>query len=213
MEVDPSFAEKLMSTFYMGGGMSEEDEKRCEKIWSNHNNNRSEVLNVVVELCGDVDTPQARYIRALAYSFNSVSYSEQRIDAINNYLNNKLYKKAYENYGVAIEKGVKYGEKLHITVMLQYMADAYCHLKMYDKEEETYLKIYDYKIISPNGCVKLAKFYSKRGQIEKAIDLLKKGKKTLTYILHKEYREPINKYLEELEKKTSWNKKTRIYGI
>lgn len=201
MNVDPNFAEKLMSTFYAGGGMSEFDYNRCQNVWEECNNDRSKVLKEVVKLCGDIDTPQTRYLRALAWSFNRVEFSKQRIDAIKRYLNNKLYKSAYENLVLSIEKGIKYCEKVHIMTMLQYMAQAYCHLKMYDKEEETYLKIYDLGIIIPNGCVSLAKFYSKRDQMEKAIELLKKEKKTLKYITNNKYREPIDKYLDELEKK------------
>lgn len=199
---NPDFAEKLMSTFYCGSIMSSEEEIECQKIWNENNNVRFEVLKRVVEICGDIDTPQARYIKAIAWSFNSVIYSNERIKAINHYLNNKLYKQAYINMVCTIDKGLKYGEKVHIMTMLQYMADAYCHLKMYDKEEETYKKIYDLKVIIPNSCIGLAKFYSKRGQRDKAIELLRKEKKTLTYFLNKEYRQPIDQYLKELEKKS-----------
>ena len=199
-EIDPNFAEKLMSTFYAGGDMSETDYKKCQKIWAEHNNNRSEVLKIVVELCGNVDTPQARYIRAIAWSFNSVMYSSERINAINDYLGKELYFKAYKNNSQTIDKGLKYGTKVHIARMLRYMADAYSHLKMYEKEEEIYLKIYDLGIIIPNGCVSLAKYYSKRGQKEKAILILEKEKRTLKFIMNKEYREPILRYLDELKK-------------
>lgn len=72
MNVDPNFAETLMSTFYAGGEMSPDDYKRCQEIWNVHNNNRSEVLKNVIELCGNINTPQTRYIRALAWSFNRV---------------------------------------------------------------------------------------------------------------------------------------------
>lgn len=201
MEIDPSFAEVLMSTFYAGGNMSEEDYKKCKRIWEENNNDRSKVLQIVASLCGNVNTPQARYIRALAWSFNRVEFSEQRIKSINEYLSHELYKKAYQNLAVSSEKGIKYAEKLHRMIMLQYLAEAYCHLKMYDKEEEVYLKMYNLKTLKPNACVKLAKYYSKRGQKERAIELLRKEKKTIIYLLNNEYREAINKYLNELEKK------------
>lgn len=201
MNIDPDFAEKLMSTFYAGGGMSELDYERCQKIWKDCNNDRSAVLKEVVKLCGEVDTPQARYLRAIAWSFNRVEYSNQRIKSIEKYLNNSLYDKAYMNYGVSIDYGVGYGKRLHIMTMLQYMADAYCHLKDYKNEEKIYLKMYDLRIIIPNVCVKLARYYAKRDQREKAIEILKKEKKKFLYLFNKEYREPIDKYLEELEKK------------
>lgn len=198
---NPDFAEVLMSTFYAGGDMTESEYEQCKQIWIDHNNDRSEVLKIVVELCGDINTSQTRYLKAISWSFNKVEYAEQRIQSITNYLDNKLYKKAYENSASSINKGINYGKKVHIMTMLQYLADAYCHLKDYEKEEDTYLQMYDLNIITPNCCVKLAKYYAKRGQKEKAIDILKKEKKKLLYIFKKEYREPIDKYLKELEKK------------
>ncbi len=200
-EANPHLAEVLMFDYGPGGELSENDYDMCQKISNECNNDRSEILKVIVKLCGDIDTPKMRYIRALAWSYNRVEYSEQRIAAITNYLNHTLYTPAYSNYGVSIDKGLNYGKKLHIETMLQYMADAYRHLKDYENEEKTYLKIYNLKLVIPNGCVKLARYYAKRGQKEKAIDLLKKEKRKLIYILHKEYRRPIDEYLKELEKK------------
>lgn len=190
-EPNTHLAEVLMFDYGPGGELSEADYEMCKKISSECNNDRSEILKVIVELCGNVDTPKMRYIRALAWSYNRVEYSEQRIAAINDYLSKSLYTPAYSNYG----------KKTHIATMLQYLADAYCHLKNYEKEEETYLKMYKLRIITPNVCVKLAKYYSKRGQKGKTIDILKKEKKTLLYLFNSEYRKPIDRYLKELEKK------------
>ena len=83
---NPDFAEKLLSTFYCGSSMSHEEEMECQKIWKECNNVRFDVLKKVVDICGDIDTPQSRYVKAMAWSFNSIIYSEQRIIAINDYL-------------------------------------------------------------------------------------------------------------------------------
>ena len=188
---NPHLAEVLMFDYGPGGELTDADYEMCQKISYECNNDRSEILKVIVELCGNIDTPKMRYIRALAWSYNRVEYSEQRIAAINDYLSKTLYTPAYSNHG----------KKLHIETMLQYLADAYCHLKNYEKEEETYLKMYRLRIVTPNVCVKLAKYYSKRGKKEKAINILKNEKKTLLYFFNKEYRKPIDKFLKELEKK------------
>lgn len=37
---NPDFAEKLMSTFFAGASMSDEEERECEKIWKECNNDR-----------------------------------------------------------------------------------------------------------------------------------------------------------------------------
>ena len=40
-----------MSTFYIGGNLSEEDYNKCEKIWKENDNDRAKVLIKVVQ-CG-----------------------------------------------------------------------------------------------------------------------------------------------------------------
>ena len=95
----------------------------------------------------------------MAWSFNSIIYSEQRIIAINDYLNNKLYFDSFKNNVVTIEKGMKKGEAFHRVTFLKYLADAYNSLKQYDKCEQTYLKILEQKTIVPNGYIRQYKLY------------------------------------------------------
>ena len=201
MRVDPNFAELLMSTFYMGGNMSEQEQIKCESIWKENNNDRSEVLKIVVDLCGDINTPQTRYLRALAWSFNRVEYSQNRIDSINTYLNDELYEKAYINLASCIENGMEYGKKVHIATMLQYMAQAYCHLKDFENEEKIYKEIYELGLLVPNGCILLAKFYKKRNKLSKAIEVLESGKKSFNYENDITYKKSIDSYLLEFQKK------------
>lgn len=197
---NPAFAETLLSTFYAGGSMSLEEEQECEKIWKECNNVRFEVLKKVVEICGNVNTPQSRYVKAMAWSFNSTIYSEQRIVAINEYLTNTLYYESFKNNVVTLEKGRKKGEDFHKVTFLKYLADAYNSLKQYDKCEETYLKIIKLNTVIPNGYIYLAEFYKKRGNLDKAISTLYNGKKSFNSLFNKEYKEQLNKRIEEYEK-------------
>lgn len=197
---NPDFAEKLMSTFYCGASMNAEEEQECKRIWEECNNVRFDVLKKVVEICGNINTPQSRYVKAMAWSFNSTMYSSQRIDAINDYLNNKLYYDSYKNNVVTLEEGRKKGEAFHRVTFLKYLADAYNSLKEYDKCEQVYLEIIKQKTLVPNGYIYLADFYRKRGNLEKAIKVLQEGKKSINSIFNKEYREQLNKKINEYEK-------------
>lgn len=202
MNVDPKLAESLMSTFYAGKSTLEHDKLKCESIWRENNNDRAEILKIVVKLCGDVDTPQTRYIKALAWSFNKMEYSNERIESIKLYLNNDLYEKAYINKAFTLEKGKDYGKKVHTGIMLQYLAEAYCHLKDYDNEEMIYKKIFELNTIVPNGNVLLAKFYKKRGKLKQAIEVLNNGKKNKNYQNNSNYKLLVDNYLLEYENKT-----------
>lgn len=197
---NPSFAEKLLSTFYCGASMTYEEKIECEKIWKECNNIRSDVLKKIVEICGDVDTPQSRYIKAMAWSFNSTTYSEQRIVAIHDYLKNELYYDSYKNNVITLEKGRKKGEAFHRVTFLKYLADAYNSLKQYDKCEQVYLDIIKQNTIVPNGYIYLADFYRKRGNLDKAINVLYDGKKTFNSIFNQEYKKQLNKKIDEYEK-------------
>lgn len=196
---NPDFAEKLLSTFYCGTSMNYEEEMECNKIWKECNNVRFDVLKKVVDICGDVNTPQSRYVKAKAWSFNSTMYSEERIAAINEYLNNELYYKSYKNNVVTLEKGRKKGEAFHRASFLKYLADAYNSLKQYDKCEQVYLDIIKLNTIVPNGYTCLAEFYRKQGNLDKALNILYDGKKTINGIFNKEYKEQLNRRIEEYE--------------
>ncbi len=195
----PDFAEKLLSTFFAGASLTDAEQEECEKIWRECNNSRKEVLLKVVNLCGDIDTPQTRYIKALAWSFNSTQYAKERINAINKYLSNELYFDAYKNQVTTIEKGIKEGEKFHRTTFLQYLATAYNSIKDYENCEVTYKKIIKLRKRNELGYIFLADFYRKRGNLDLAISELTKCKKTFNFLINQEFRESISKKLKEYE--------------
>lgn len=197
---NPDFAEKLLSTFYCGASMNYDEEIECNNIWKECNNVRFDVLKKVVDICGDVNTPQSRYVKAMAWSFNSTMYSEQRIVAIIDYLSHELYYDAFKNNVVTLEKGRKKGEAFHRVTFLKYLADAYNSLKQYDRCEQVYLDIIKQNTIVPNGYIYLADFYRKCGELNKAIDVLYDGKKSFNSLFNKDYREQLNKKISEYEK-------------
>lgn len=196
---NPNFAEKLMSTFFAGASMSDEEEKKCKKIWKECNDDRSEVLKIVVDICGNVDSPQTRYLRAIAWSFNSTKYAQERIEAINKYLSNELYFNAFNNNVITLNHGIKKGEKVHRAIFLEYLAIAYNSIKNYEECEATYIRIIKLNTDIPNGYILLADFYKKHGKVDLAIDTLKKAKKTLKYIFNKEFKHNIYIKLKEYE--------------
>lgn len=196
---NPDFAEKLMSTFFAGASMSDEEEKECEKIWKECNNDRSEVLKIIVDICGNVDSSQTRYLRAIAWSFNSTKYAQERIEAINKYLSNKLYFNAFKNNVITLDHGIKKGEKFHRAIFLEYLATAYNSIKDYEECKATYMKIIKLDTDVPNGYILLADFYKRHGNIDLAIDTLKNAKKKLKYIFNKEFKNNIETKLKEYE--------------
>ena len=196
---NPEFAEKLMSTFFAGTPMSGEEKNECEKIWNECNNDRSEVLKKVVDICGDINSSQTRYLKAIAWSFNSTKYAQERIDAINQYLSNELYFNAFKDNVITLDHGIKKGEKFHRAIFLQYLATAYNSIKDYKNCELTYFRIIKLDTEVPNGYVLLADFYKRHGKIDLAVDTLNKGKKTLKYIFNKDFKKNIDIKLKEYE--------------
>lgn len=88
---NPDFAEKLFGTLSVGPTTTPEEAELCKEIWRDCDNNRFEVLKKIVEICGNVDTPQARFIKAKAWTWNSTAYSKEAAEACESYLRGEIY--------------------------------------------------------------------------------------------------------------------------
>ena len=193
--------------------MTDEEQKQCNKIWKENDYNRSKVLLKVVEICGNVDSPQSRYIKAIAWSFNSVIYARERIDAINDYLSKDLYEKAFHHNSWMSETEIEESRNSHIAMMTKYLADGYYSIKDYDNAEKTYMKIASMPVFIPNGYLLLADFYAKTKRLDDAINLLKASRKSTKYNQNKDFQDLIERDLLIYEKRKQGIYKHKCYGF
>ena len=134
---NPVFAYKLFSTMGLGYcEMSDFERKLCEDIWKECNNLRSDVLIKCVQICGNVDSPLARYVRAKAWSWNLVCYSSNAISAIIDYLNHDLFEDSFKDNLVFDDYAMRRNH--HLFSMYLDLGKAYEGAKKYDMAIEIY---------------------------------------------------------------------------
>lgn len=119
-------AEKLFSTLSIGS-TSVSNNKQIRAILKQCPT-RQDILNKVIELCGNPITPRQRYILAKAYSWSKSEFRRQAILYIEQYLSNPLYNDAYKNlhHSSAGKQFTLDEEKnIHISEMYSYLGKAY----------------------------------------------------------------------------------------
>ncbi len=134
---NPEFAYKLFSTVGLGNNkMSDYEQKLCKEIWEECNMVRSKVLIKCVQICGTADTPLARYVRAKAWSWNLVCYSNNAINAIIDYLSHELYEDAFKENLLFDNYQMRKNHHLFNTYLD--LGNAYEKAKKFDKALEIY---------------------------------------------------------------------------
>jgi len=126
-------AEKVFDTLSLSTGtVAGRDKKQIETILKQCPT-RQDVLNKVIELCGEPVIPRQRYFLAKAYALSRVEFRKQAIIHIEQYLNNPLYENAYINHHHSFaDKFFSLNEEMNI-----HLSDMYSDLgKAYEGEYE-----------------------------------------------------------------------------
>lgn len=179
---NPNLAEKLMCTLSVGYDLSEKDLKKCQKIWQQCNNDRSTVLKKIISLCGNIDTPQTRYLKAKSWAWNKVEYCDYAIESLEYYLNNPLYEKIYTHRIHNINDTIEDKKNMHLCEMNRYLAQSYEKKQNFEKALEVYNNCFKYDDMStPNIYLDLANIYRKMNRLNQSINILEKAKKTKYY--------------------------------
>ena len=193
---NPNFAYKLFSTVGMGSNnMTSYEEELCKDIWMECNNNRSQVLIKCVQICGSINTPLARYVRAKAWSWNLVKYSSNAIDAINDYLRNELYEDAFKN-NLAFDNYIM-RKNQHLFRMYLDLAKAYEGDKQFDKAIEIYNESKKY-MNNQIPYVSIAERYRKMKRFDEALRELEKAKNS-EYAIYPNENEPTIDHINNID--------------
>ena len=86
---------------------------------------RQDIINKAIEICGEPDTPQKRYIYAKGYGWSNKEYRKHAIEYINLYLNNPLYEDIYMYRFHNIDDSIEQRKNDHILEMKEMLADTY----------------------------------------------------------------------------------------
>lgn len=162
MNNNPKLAEKLMF-----GSSDDKANEINEKLWEKFDGDRAEYYLFIAKLCGKPITARARYVIAMAYSWNRVAYCKEAIKYLELYLSKPLYKK------MCISKETT---NFHLSDMYCYLGDAYKHEVFYDEAKESFQKAIQYSPNCIRGYLKLAELYICQKDYKSAIELLENAK-------------------------------------
>jgi len=124
-------AEKLFATLFISTGSMSEKGKRQIAIILKQCPTQQDIINKVIELCGEPITSRQRYLYAKAYALSKVEYRKLAIKYLELYLNNPLYEDAFKNYHHSLgDKQFSLAEERNIHLSEMY----YCLGKAYDGE-------------------------------------------------------------------------------
>ena len=162
MNNNPKLAEKLMF-----GSFDDKANEINEKLWKKFDGNRFDYYLFIAKLCGKPITARARYVIAMAYSWNSVIYSKEAIKYLELYLSKPLYKK------MCISKKTP---NFHLSDMYYYLGNAYQHEGFYDKAKKSFQNSIQYTPNNIRGYLKLAELYACQKDYKSAIELLENAR-------------------------------------
>lgn len=167
---NPKLAEQLM----FGSSDNKIDEIN-EKLWKKFDGNRFKYYLNIVKICGKPTTPRSRYVIAMAYSWNSTKYCKEAIKYLELYLSKRLYKeKCISNGTFTTEQRTK----LHLCEMHSYLGNAYKDNKDYKNAIKNYSIALSYNPNRTSPYLRLAEIYYYNHEIEDAISILEKAKKS-----------------------------------
>lgn len=173
---NPDFAYKLFSTMGLVNiEMSDYEEKLCDEIWDECNHVRSDVLIKCVQICGVADTPLARYVRAKAWSWNLVCYSDNAICAIIDYLNHDLYEDSFKDNIVFDHYSIR--KNHHLFNMYLDLGKAYEGAKKYNEAIDIYNKSKKF-VYSQIPYIRIANRYKLMKEYDKALEELEDARKS-----------------------------------
>lgn len=183
---NPDLALNLFNALSAGFILNAKEQKQVNYIL-NQCNCRQDILNKVIKICGEPNTPQKRYIYAMAYGWSNKEYRRKAIYYINFYLENGLYEDKYLHSFKDINSTIEERKKEHIYDMTSMLIDLY--IREYDFDNAARLIEKNILLIPslPLSYRKKVEVLIKTNKIDEAITFLQNFKKSKYYCKSEKY--------------------------
>lgn len=185
---NPKLAEELMF-----GSSDDKVVEINEKLWKKFDGNRFDYYLFIAKLCGKPITARARYVIAMAYSWNSVIYCKEAIKYLELYLSKPLYRDKCVDNGTFTRKQ---RINLHLCEMYGYLGKAYSANKDYENAINSYSKALSYNLNRTRPYLCLAETYYYNDEIQKAIAILEKAKSSKYAKIPTKHDSVIDEYID-----------------
>ncbi len=148
---------------------------------------RQDILNKVIEVCGEPNTPQKRYIYAITYAWSNKEYRNKAIHYLELYLNNELWEESFIHKFRNINDTFEIQKKDHIYDLTKYLAEIYEKEYQFNEALKNYEKMIKLDPYLPFGYNGKISIMIKKNKIDEAIQYLKVIKKSKYYCKNNNY--------------------------
>lgn len=195
---NPDLALKLFETLSVSTGTLTVNEKRIIDGILRTCKDRQEVLNKVIEICGEPNTSQQRYIYAMAYSWSNKEYRRKAIKYLEMYLMNPLYDDIYLNRFSYLNEPTESRKDKHLISMHNALGEIYEKEYMFEEALANYEKSISLNPYNPLLYRKKVGVLIKIGKINEALIFLENVKKSKYYITNNLYI-PIDWFIKTID--------------
>jgi len=145
---------------------------------------RQAVLDKVIELCGEPETPRQRYISAMAYMRSKSEQRDNAIRCLELYLANQPYEEACKNarhiWG-SKEFTPDEEKKIHLAEMYAHLGKAYEGKYAFNQALPCYSKEIELTPFYPGPYCRASSIHIKKNQLTAAMNILLHAQKTRYY--------------------------------
>lgn len=191
---NPQLALNILNSLSIGYSLNSQEQKLIKKC-----NSRQEILNEVINICGEPNSPMTRYIYAKAYAWSNIEYNEEAIKYLNLYLNNELYVDAYQHRYHDINNSLEVERKIHLYEMTRYLGQAYEKKYDFDKALECYKKCLEYQENFQVPYLDIANIYRKKNNLQESLKIMNKAKSSVYY--KNDFKVVIDEKIKDYEEK------------
>lgn len=177
-------AERLFATLSVSTGSVTGAEKRQVEAILKQCTTRQDVLNKVIELCGEPVSPRHRYLIAKAYAWSKVEYRKQAILHIEQYLNNPLYEDAYKKHHHSFatkQFNLSEEKNIHLSEMYYDLGKAYEGEYEFDRALDCYKKEQELTPFWSAPYCHICSILVKQNKLDEAMLILVAAKKSPYY--------------------------------
>lgn len=143
---------------------------------------RQDILNKIIELTIDANTPHKRYLLAMANIYSGAKYRQNAIHYINLYLNNLLYEDAWKHIHHDINNTLQIEKNIHISQMYLYLGKAYEGEYQFPEAFNAYKTAIKFDPTSPIAVIDSSNVMVKMNQLNEALAFLESFTNSPHYI-------------------------------
>jgi len=177
---DEELALSLYNYLYNGDLIPEYIKPKLNEVLSVCHSEQ-DILDRIIMLCSNYNTPRSRFLTAMAYVYSTKRYRKESIRYLLNYLNNPLYDDAWNNEKHNANNTPTDEMNIHISEMYSLLGKAYEGEYMFDEALASFKTAIQFYPSCPLDIVNASKVIVKMNKLQDAMCFLENYRHTPYY--------------------------------